>query len=89
MVETFEARLVGLGRPRSVTMRGLDFDKEIFWGTVDMTADRFDAMWEYCADNWEEIKIAFGECNGFDSDGIPKNAKVKGFRVAENHEIKW
>jgi hypothetical protein len=42
-------KLIGLSRKRSMTCEPLD-NENIFWPTVGLTQDRFDALWDYFQD---------------------------------------
>jgi len=71
-----EYRLVGLSKPRSFTLNFLDTDRDTFWAKSDMSYERFNALWNYCKDNWDVAKIAIVECDGFYEDKTPKNPMV-------------
>jgi len=64
-------KLVGLSKSKSVTC---ETDKEdIFWPKVEMSQDRFNALWDYCKGNWDEPKFAEIEYDRLDETGEPIN----------------
>jgi hypothetical protein len=72
-------RLVGLSKPKSATLNLIDTDKEIFWATLDMAQDRFEALFNLAkAGNfWDSFWIAEVEHEKLGKDGAPiGNAKV-------------
>lgn len=72
-----EYTLRGLSKPRSATLyKNDDINGETFKLPVNMDADRFDALFKYCFNNWDEKKIAVVEHDGFMQSGIPKNGRV-------------
>lgn len=77
MKTTGNFKLIGLSKPGSATLTHIHSDKEIFWATLDMTKDRFDALFQYCEGNWGDTKIVKCEFDYQDEDGIPINCKVK------------
>jgi hypothetical protein len=71
-------RLVGLSRPRSMTLEFLHTDKETFWAVPEMPQDRFDALfnWAKSDDNfWKNKWVAEVEHSGFYEDGTPAEPK--------------
>lgn len=68
-------RLAGLSRPKSCT---LTFGKaeHFFWPKVELPQDRFDALWEFCSDNWDEPKWGVIEYDQLDEDGEPINPRL-------------
>lgn len=74
---TGEFMLIGLSKPKSATLTFLDGDREIFWAELDMTQDRFDALFDYSKDNWKDIKIAKCEFDELTKEGVPINCVVK------------
>lgn len=73
-------KLVGLSKSKSFTLELLESDKETFWATSNMEQERFDALFDYCKNNWEDKKIAEVKHNGLTSDGIPINPLVINIR---------
>jgi len=73
-------KLVGLSKGKRATLELLHSDRETFWAKIDMTQDRFNAMWNYCENNWKDTKIAEVECDYLTSDGIPINAVLTGIK---------
>lgn len=69
-------RLKGLNRPKSMTCYPLN-NENIFWPKVDMSQERFDALWKYCKGHWKEDKFVEIEHDGFYEDGTPINPIVK------------
>lgn len=69
-----EYKLEGLSKPNSFTFQ--TEKEDIFWATSDFTKDRFNALFDYCKNNWREGKIAVLECDYITSENIPINAKV-------------
>ena len=69
---TVDYKLVDLGRNKKATLELLDTDREIFWADIDMSDDRFNALWDYCkGESYEkDIKIAEVECDYVTKDGI-------------------
>jgi hypothetical protein len=77
---TSNFHLVGLSKPKSATLHLLGTDRTTFWASIDMTKDRFDALfnWAKTDDNfWKEDKIAVVEHDGFYEDGTPKKPVMK------------
>lgn len=74
-------RLTGLSREKSATCELLNSDKEIFWPTVGMSQDRFNALWDFCKDDWSNKKIAEIEHDGIDKDGLPINGVLVNIRM--------
>lgn len=72
-----EFKLVGLGRPLSMTCEPID-KEDCFWPKVGLTQDRFNALWDYKKDHWNgsEKMIAVIEHDGLDGDGFPLNGVV-------------
>lgn len=67
-------RLVGLSAPKSATLHFLDTDKTTFWAPVDMTDDRYKALFAYIKNDWKKTKrVAVVEHDGVYEDGTPKN----------------
>lgn len=65
-----EFKLVGLSRSMIVTC---ETDKEnTFRPKVNMSQERFDALFNYCKNNWKDKKIAVIEHDGYYGD-IPKD----------------
>lgn len=64
--------LIGLSKPKSCT---LTFGKQehFFWPKVDLPQDRFDALWTFCRDNWDEKKYGVITHEGLGEDGEPIN----------------
>lgn len=72
-------KLVGLSKPFSMTCR-TDKTDIAFWPKVGIPRERFDALWNYCKDNWKDKKIAEIEHEGLRDDGTPINGIVIGVR---------
>lgn len=68
-------KLVGLSREKSMTCEPLN-NENIFWPKVSLSQDRFDALWMYKENNWDEKMIAEIEHEGLLSDGRPINGVV-------------
>ena len=68
-------KLVGLSRKKSMTCEPM-YSQETFWPKVDLTQDRFDALWNYFTQCKPMEMIAEIEHDGFYKDGIPINGKV-------------
>lgn len=68
-------KLVGLSRPKQMTCEPLD-RVDHFWPKVGISQDRFNALWEYRKDNWEEEMTCTIEYNSISEDGIPINGMV-------------
>lgn len=68
-------RLAGISRPKSCT---LTFGKHehFFWPKVELSQDRFDALWKFCSDNWDEPKWGVIEYDYLDDDGEPMNPRL-------------
>lgn len=64
--------LVGLSKPRSATLTGPKED--FFWATIEMSEDRIEALWNYCAGGWDEPKFAKIRYKELSSDGFPIDA---------------
>jgi hypothetical protein len=79
-----EYKLVGLAKNKRATLELLHTDKEVFWAKIDMSDNRFDAMWKYCSGNWDDFKIAEIECDYVSKDGAPINGIMKGLREIKN-----
>lgn len=73
-------RLMGLNKSRTATLHFINTDKAIFWAKINMPKDRFDAMWNYCKDNFNDAKIAEVEHDGYFEDGTPINPVMVSFR---------
>lgn len=69
-------KLTGLSRPKSMTCHTMDKRESIFWPKVQLSQDRFNALWDYCKNNWDEKKLAQIECDGLYKDGTPINPVV-------------
>ncbi len=74
-------RLIGLSKPNSATLQFLYSDEETFWAKCNMTPETFQAMFDYCEGNWDELKIAEVEHDGFYDDRTPINPVVIGIRI--------
>lgn len=72
-------KLVGLSRKKSATCEPLN-NENIFWTKVALTQDRFDALWNYCNENWNDKKIAEIEHEGMYDDGTPINGVLVNVR---------
>jgi len=72
-------KLVGLGRKKSMTCEPLG-NQNTFWPKVEIDQDRFDALWNYKKNHWEDKMIAEIEHEGLFSDGTPKNGIVVAVR---------
>lgn len=68
-------KLVGLSRTLSMTCEPLD-KEECFWPKVGISQERFNALWDYKKDHWNEKMICTIEHDGVDEDGIPINGTV-------------
>lgn len=65
-------RLVGLSKPKSATCQGHD----LFWPEVSLPQGRFNALWDYLKDNWDQKHMAVIEHDGFHQDGTPRHPKL-------------
>ena len=72
-------KLVGLGRKKSMTCEPLN-NENIFWPKVGLTQDRFDALWNYKKNHWDDKMIAEIEHEGINEEGIPINGIVVAVR---------
>lgn len=68
--------LIGLSRQKSVTCTCGKKDSIFFWPRVELTQDRFDALWKFCSGNWDEKKYAVIEHDGIEDDGEPINPRL-------------
>ena len=62
-----------------MTCEPLD-NEDIFWPKVGISQDRFDALWDYKKNHWDDKMIAEIEHDGLFSDGTPKNGIVVSVR---------
>lgn len=69
-----EYELKGLSKPNRFSFE--NEKEETFWATSDFTTDRFNALFDYCQHNWDEVKIAVLQCDHLTKENIPINAKV-------------
>lgn len=67
--------LTGLSREKSVTCT-YGKRENFFWPKVELTQDRFDALWNFCSGNWDEKKYAVVEHDGIEEDGEPINPRL-------------
>lgn len=74
-------KLVQVSKPKNVKLEPLNNDSFSFEAKVEMEQDRFDALFDYCKHNWDEIKIAEIEHDGLNEDGEPINPIFKGIRL--------
>lgn len=72
-------KLVGLGRKKSMTCEPLN-NENVFWPKVSISQDRFDALWNYKKNHWDDEMIAEIEHDGFYEDGTPINPVVVAVR---------
>lgn len=72
-------KLTGLSRKKSMTCEPLD-NENIFWPTVGLPQDRFDALWDYFSGSKPMRMIAEIEHEGINDEGIPINGTVVGVR---------
>lgn len=73
-MKTSKFPLIGLSRPKSATCL---FNKDShFHPKVELSQDRFDALWKFCKDNWSEKKYAIIEYSKLNNDGCPIDAKL-------------
>lgn len=72
-------KLVGLGRKKSMTCEPLE-NQNTFWPKVEIAQDRFDALFTYKKNHWEDKMIAEIEHEGLFPDGTPKNGIVVAVR---------
>lgn len=68
-------KLTGLSRKKSMTCEPLN-NQNIFWPKVELTQDRFDALWNYFKGNKPMKMIAEIEYEGLYNDGTPINGTV-------------
>lgn len=68
-------KLIGLGRKKSMTCTPMD-NEEIFWPSVGLTQERFDALWDYFSGSKPMKMIAEIEHEGLYEDGTPKSSIV-------------
>lgn len=76
-------KLKGLSREKSMTCEPLE-NENIFWPKVDMSQDRFDALFAWASTEdgfWKVGWIAEIEHDGLYDDGTPVNPIVKGIRT--------
>lgn len=71
--------LIGLGRKKSMTCTPMN-NEEIFWPKVELTQDRFDALWSYFSGGKPMKMIAEIQHEGLYKDGTPKNPIVVNVR---------
>lgn len=71
-----EFRLKGLSKPSSATMYH-EGSEEFFNAPVEMEPDRFNALFDYCKNNWDEIKWCVVHHDGLNAHGFPINPIVK------------
>mgnify|MGYP000878847895 CR=1 FL=1 len=74
-------KLKGLSRPFSMTCEPLD-NENIFWPAIAISKDRFDALWNYCNNNWDEPKYVEIEYTGLNPDGTPINGRVVSIKTS-------
>lgn len=79
-------KLTGLSKPKSFTCEPLD-NENIFWAKSNMTQEQFNALWDYCAQDWKVKKIAVIEHDGFYKDGTPINPIVISIREEINNQV--
>lgn len=77
-----EFKLVGLSKPKSFTLE-LSGSEDTFNATSEIPQDRFDALFNYCKNNWGDKKIAEVQHDGFHNSGIPINPVVINIREDE------
>jgi hypothetical protein len=68
--------LIGLSKPDRFTLSLLNNKEDIFWSKSNFTKERFDALFIYCDNNWNDKKIAEVIHDGFNINGIPINPIV-------------
>jgi len=69
-------KLVGLSKGKRATLELLDTDRETFWTKIDMSDDRFEALWNYFGKDYTDVKIAEVQCDYVTKCGAPINGKV-------------
>lgn len=67
-------KFCGLSKNKSITCSVIGGSEEIFHPKVEMSKERFDALWKYCEGEWSEEKFALIQHDGLYEDGTPKNA---------------
>lgn len=75
-------RLAGLSRIKSCTLT-YGKHENFFWPKVDLSQERFDALWKFCRDNWDEPKWGVVEFDSLDDDGEPVNPKLIDISLSE------
>ncbi len=75
-------KLTGLSKPNSFTCESLE-NENIFWAKSNMSQIQFNALWDYCHQNWKIKKIAEIEHDGLYTDGTPMNPIVVRVREEE------
>ena len=55
-------------------------NENVFWPKVSISQDRFDALWNYKKNHWDDKMIAEIEHDGFYEDGTPINPTVTAIR---------
>lgn len=70
-----EFKLIGLSRGLSMTCEPLN-NENIFWPKVGISQERFDALWDYKKDHWEDKMTCIIEHEGLRKDGTPINGVV-------------
>lgn len=68
-------RLAGLSRPKSCTLT-YGKNENFFWPAIELSQHRFDALWKFCKDNWDDPKWGVVEYDHLDEDGEPVNPKL-------------
>lgn len=74
-------KLVQVSRPKSVKISPINNDDVAFEAKVEMEQNRFDALFEYCKNNWDETKIAEIKHDGINDEGEPVNPIFTGIRL--------
>lgn len=79
---TSKFNLIGLSRPKSITCSVIGGSEEIFWPKVEMSQDRFNALWEFYSGRTSGDKFtAIVQHDGLYEDGVPKNPVLKQIEV--------
>lgn len=73
-------KLVGLSKNKTYTLELLHTDRETFWATSSISQERFNILFNYCKNNWDQKKIAEVKHNGLNKDGLPINPIVISIR---------
>lgn len=63
-------KLCGLSKPASFTCESM-YNEDLFWAKSGIPQDRFDALFEYCGGNWQNLKFVEIEHEGLYNDGTP------------------